>query len=249
MGIGGSATNDGGIGMAAALGYRFIGENGETLAAVPANLPMIHAIEPPDALHLPRIVAACDVDNPLLGPNGATCVYGPQKGVASEQIEFFERGLERLAEIVRRDLHVDFRNQPGAGAAGGLGFGLMSFCNAEIRSGFDLVAEFVRLEEAIAGSDLVVTAEGRIDAQTLHGKGPFGVARLARKRGKRVVAFCGLLECGVCAGKQTFDAIFAVVRPGVTLEQALQDPASELQALATEAAGNLRPLLGGAATD
>src|SRR5207248_1078290 len=138
-----------------------------------------------------KIVAACDVRNPLLGENGATRTFGPQKGAIPEKLEILERALTKLADTVTRELGCDFRNNPGAGAAGGLGFGLMSFCRAELRLGFDVVADAVELEEKIKRAEVVITGEGKLDSQTLEGKAPAGVARLARKFGKRVFAVVG----------------------------------------------------------
>lgn len=191
IGIGGSATNDAGIGMAAALGFRFLDASGAPLEPTIANMDRLAKIEPPAAA-FPEILVACDVNNPLLGSHGCTRVYGPQKGVTD--FEFFENRLQHLADISKRDLGVDHRNVPGAGAAGGLGFGLMTFCGARLTSGFDLIADLVHLRERIAAAALVITGEGRMDAQTLHGKGPMGVADLARELGKPVAAFAGAIE-------------------------------------------------------
>src|SRR5438067_13041576 len=141
-----------------------------------------------------RIAAACDVKNPLLGENGATRTFGAQKGATSDELEILERALVRLADTVTRDLGCDFRNNPGAGAAGGLGFGLMSFCSADLRPGFDVVAVAVGLEEKIKNADVVITGEGKLDAQTLEGKAPAGVARLARRSGKPAFAVVGRAE-------------------------------------------------------
>ncbi len=238
IGIGGSATNDGGIGMAGVLGYRFLDGNSESMEPIPENLSHFKAIKAPaSAKPLPRIIAACDVNNPLLGEHGATRVYGPQKGVTPEMIGVLEAGLEHLADLVARDLGCDFRNTPGSGAAGGLGFGLMSFCGAGIRSGFDLVAGYARLAEAIADSDLVITGEGKIDAQTLHGKGPAGVAALARMHNKPVIAFSGIHEKGAPAGEaEVFDAVFEICRPGLSTEESMKDAAVLLEALAKDVA-------------
>jgi glycerate kinase len=191
IGIGGSATNDAGIGMAAALGFRFLDAAGVPLAPIIANMDRLAKIEKP-AISCPEILVACDVNNPLLGPHGCTSIYGPQKGVTD--FEFFENRLQHLAEIAKRDLGVDHREVPGAGAAGGLGFGLMTFCGANLTSGFDLIADLVHLRERIAIAHLVITGEGRLDAQTLHGKGPMGVADMARELGKPVAAFAGAIE-------------------------------------------------------
>jgi len=190
VGLGGSVTNDGGFGMARALGFQFFdGENNEieTIAA----LVLLARIQPPKDLALPKIIAAADVRNPLLGERGATRVFGRQKGATAEQIEILERALTKLADVIGRDLGCDFRDFAGAGAAGGLGFGLMSFCGAIVQPGFDVVAETIDLESKIKRVDLVITGEGSLDRQTLEGKAPAGVARLAKKFGKRVFAIVG----------------------------------------------------------
>jgi glycerate kinase len=156
-----------------------------------AELVALDGIEKPAELTLPKIVAAVDVRNPLLGENGATRVFGPQKGATADKIEILERALIRFADVIAQQFGFDYRNEPGAGAAGGLGFGLMSFCSAIIRPGFDVVAEAVGLEEKMRDVDLVITGEGSLDRQTLEGKTPAGVARLARSLGKRVFAIVG----------------------------------------------------------
>jgi glycerate 2-kinase len=189
IGLGGSATNDGGFGMARALGFQFLANEHEI--ETPAELANLARIRRPTQRFSARITAAVDVRNPLLGPRGATRIFGPQKGATPEQQEILERGLARLADVVAADLGFDFRDRAGAGAAGGLGFGLMSFCGATIRAGFDVVAEFIGLHEAIAKADVVITGEGRLDAQSLEGKAPAGVARLAREAGKLVFAIVG----------------------------------------------------------
>src|SRR5207248_4659981 len=155
------------------------------------DLLELTGIVKPNDFVLPRIIAAVDVRNPLLGDNGATRVFGPQKGATADKIEILERALTRLADVVAEQFGFDYRNEPGAGAAGGLGFGLMSFCGAKIRPGFDVVAEAVGLEKKFNDVDLVITGEGSLDRQTLEGKTPAGVARLARAFGKRVFAFVG----------------------------------------------------------
>ena len=179
---------------------------------------------------LARIQVACDVSNPLLGEHGCTRVYGPQKGIAPEDFERHERRLAALVEAVARELKAIPGDTPGAGAAGGLGFGLMAFCGAELRSGFDLVAELSGLEAKIAGADLVVTGEGRMDAQTLMGKGPAGVAEMARAAGTRVLALCGIAR-DRGALMQRFDEVISLetlatspedsmIRAGELLEKA-----------------------------
>ena len=209
VGLGGSVTNDGGFGMARALGFRFFDERHNEIEKA-VDLISVAGIEAPAAADVSpvtslksqaarasggplqmKIVAACDVKNPLLGETGATRTFGPQKGATLEQLEILERALTRLADTVTRELGCDFRNNPGAGAAGGLGFGLMSFCSAQLQPGFDVVADTVELEEKIKSADVVITGEGKLDSQTLEGKAPAGVARLARKFGKRVFAVVG----------------------------------------------------------
>lgn len=192
VGLGGSATNDGGFGMARALGFRFFTEKrARELRTGIGELGKLAAIDQPRRLSLPRIIAAADVRNPLLGQTGATRVFGPQKGASSEKVEILEKALEKLADVTAQELGNDHRNELGAGAAGGLGFGLMSFCGATIRSGFDVVAETVGLESKIRDADIVITGEGSLDRQTLEGKTPAGVAQLARKFGKRVFTIVG----------------------------------------------------------
>jgi glycerate 2-kinase len=228
--IGGSATNDGGSGMAWALGYRFLDEAGEELVPCPANLLEIRRILPPLDWDLPMVTAACDVTNPLLGPEGATAVYGPQKGVTLERIPQYEAGLTHFADLVHRELGLDCRSNPGAGAAGGLGFGLMSFCGALTRPGFDLVAEVTGLAEAVRRADLVITGEGCLDAQTLHGKGPAGVAEMARRMGKPVAAVGGMVEAAALEALRTrFHAVLAACTPE-TLSFALAEPAKAVAA-------------------
>jgi len=192
IGIGGSATNDGGLGMAAALGFQFLDQAGQTVPPVMREVMRVERIQPPESPFLIPILVACDVDNPLLGERGATRVYGAQKGV--KEITWFEDRLARLANIAAHDLRVDLRDIPGAGAAGGLGWGLMAFCGAKLTNGFDLVAEQIGLEPRVMEADLVITGEGRLDSQTLYGKGPVGIAQMARRLGKPVVAFAGAVE-------------------------------------------------------
>ena len=235
IGLGGSATNDGGLGMARALGYRFLGIEHERELAAPAQLTSLTRIVRPERTW-PKITAAVDVRNPLLGPRGATRTFGPQKGGTAEQLEILERALGRLADIVARDLEFDFRDTPGAGAAGGLGFGLLSFCGATIRSGFDVVSEFTGLRSAIERSDVVVTGEGRLDEQTLEGKAPAGVARTARTLGKRVFAIVGS-DSGSESVHSLFDAVIALDRVGIGADESKRRAAELLRDRARELAG------------
>jgi glycerate kinase len=247
VGLGGSATNDGGFGMARALGFRFLGGAAAELSGGPNDLLKLMRIERPVVAGVSsamttlksqptsasggplqiKIVAACDVRNPLLGENGATRTFGPQKSATPAELEILERALTKLADTITRDLGCDFRNNPGAGAAGGLGFGLMSFCGAELRPGFDVVADAVELEEKIKAADVVITGEGKLDTQTLEGKAPAGVARLARKFGKRVFAVVGLAQ----ADQQVREIFEGVYELGGGIPQArelLRERAREL---------------------
>lgn len=223
VGLGGSATNDGGFGMARALGYRFFSETSE-LVDGPEELIALTKIVPPDEMRLPQILAAVDVRNPLLGDRGATRVFGPQKGASPDQLKLLERALATLSQVVARDLGVDFRDAPGAGAAGGLGFGLMSFCGAKMRWGFDIVAEAIQLRDKIRGADVVITGEGRLDAQTLEGKGPARVAEIARESNKPVFAIVGEADE---AGAAMFTRVLPLVRGSVDRTTAIER-ASEL---------------------
>ena len=239
IGLGGSATNDGGVGMAQALGFEFLDSHGRRVDALPRDIEQARTIRR-TTLAMPEILVACDVTNPLLGERGATRVFGAQKGV--RDVNFFEGRLKKLAEIVARDLGCDYRAEAGAGAAGGLGFGLMSFCGARLVPGFDLVADIIGLRARVAQADLVITGEGKLDAQTLHGKGPVGVARLAREAGKKVIGLAGVLERGpglerefdlLLQSKPTLMAVDEAVRRGaVLIEEKVVESADAIRALA-----------------
>jgi glycerate kinase len=233
IGLGGSATNDGGFGMARALGFQFLANEHEIES--PAELMNVARIRIPTQRLTTTITAAVDVRNPLLGPRGATRTFGPQKGGTPEKLEMLESGLRRLADIVARDLGCDFRDTPGAGAAGGLGFGLMSFCGAKIKSGFDVVADFIGLRDAISKADVVITGEGRLDEQSLEGKAPAGVARMAREAGKRVFAIAGSAT-DTPAVRALFDDVLILARPPITPQQSTSQAAQLLQERARELA-------------
>jgi glycerate 2-kinase len=224
IGLGGSATNDGGWGMARALGFRFDYEHEqeeEKDRKCVTDLVDLSRIEKPQDLNLPKIIAAVDVQSPLLGESGATRVFGPQKGASKGDLKVLERALTRLADIVAKEFDFDYRDTPGAGAAGGLGFGLMSFCGAAIRPGFDVVAEAVGLESKMKAVDVVITGEGSLDKQTLEGKTPAGVARMARKLGKKVFAIVGRYDgnlevCGM------FDQVYELARSGMSEKEQMK---------------------------
>jgi len=237
IGLGGSATNDGGFGVARALGFRFEQEHEHERRRV-SDLITLGRIEKPRDLKLPKIVAAVDVRNPLLGVNGATRVFGPQKGATPNQIDELERALTRLADVVAEQFGFDYRDKPGAGAAGGLGFGLMSFCGATIRPGFDVVAESIGLEAKMKDVDLVITGEGSLDRQTLEGKTPAGVAQCARKLGKRVYAIVGRAT-DEAEPRKLFDGVYQNARPGMSDEQNMKRAAEFLRENARELANSL----------
>lgn len=241
IGIGGSATIDGGAGMAAALGHRFIGRAGEEIDDIPAGVQRAASLFPDLAVDLPGVTALCDVSNPLLGVHGATRVFGPQKGVGEADLPRFEERMEHFAELVGSEFGSDFRNHPGAGAAGGLGFGLMSFCDAALRPGFEVVAGAIGLPAAVEGADLVITGEGRIDAGTDGGKAPLGVARLARAAGKPVVAVCGSVDPASAAAAE-FDAVLPLVAAGEDPSRAMAEPAAAVKNAVARALPMLKEL-------
>ncbi|MDX2079175.1 MAG: glycerate kinase [Terrimicrobiaceae bacterium] len=238
IGLGGSATNDGGAGLAAALGWSFHDQNGEPFFPFPAELHRLAALTPPTSSPSFRCVALADVSNPLLGPNGATAIFGPQKGVTRETAGILENSLTRLADVASETLGRDHRATSGAGAAGGTGFGLLTFCNAEIRSGFEVIAELSQISEAVEWADWIITGEGSLDRQSISGKGPVGLARMGRAAGKMTAAFAGRVETDEALSAE-FDAIHVITPPGLPLRQALSDGPSLLRAAAEEFAKSL----------
>jgi len=238
VGIGGSATVDGGVGMAQALGAHFCDESGDEVGRGGQALADIARI---DLTHLDgracrsTIEVACDVDNPLTGPSGAAPVYGPQKGATAEMVERLDRNLAHLAAVVRRDLGRDVEHIPGAGAAGGLGAGLVAFLGARLRPGVEIVMEAVGLRRRMAGCDLVITGEGKLDAQTAHGKAPAGVAGIARELNVPVLALAGSVEDHDRLAASGFTACFSIVDRPMTADEAF-GKAGELLARAAERA-------------
>ena len=228
VGLGGSATTDGGAGMARALGFRFLDGEGRDFPAAPGALQSVAQIVRPADRVLPEIFAASDVQNPLLGERGAARVYGPQKGADAAAVALLDRALTRLADVCAADLGCDHRDVPGSGAAGGLGFGLLSFCNAKIRPGFEMISETLHLGRRIAAADLVITGEGRIDDQTLDGKGPAGVAALARSAGRLVIAFGGAISA-VAEDSGVFDALIPIADRPLTVAEAMAEAAPLLE--------------------
>ncbi len=238
IGIGGSATNDGGLGVALALGYQFK-RQGQDFTPTLETLLEADQVVRPTALPAFELIVACDVDNPLLGPRGATQVYGPQKGV--RDFAWFEQRLEHLADLARRDLGVNPRDIPGAGAAGGLGFGLMAFLGGRLVSGFDMVATQVGLEPRVAAADLVITGEGRLDEQSLQGKGPVGVARLARRLGKKIVGVAGSVDDSAALRAQ-FDLLIPIKPAAMPLDEAMRRTGELIEDALRAHVGPLRAL-------
>jgi glycerate kinase len=236
IGIGGSATNDGGAGMATALGARLLDASGAELPLGGGYLSQLDRIDV-DGLD-PRLVdvdveVACDVANPLTGPEGASAVYGPQKGADARMVRLLDEALERYARIVQRDLGRDVRDIPGAGAAGGLGAGLMAFAGAHLAPGVDIVFEAIDLDGKLKSADLVITGEGRMDSQDIYGKAPMEVAKRARRRGIPSIAIVGSTGRDYrVVFDHGLDAVIGTVNRPMTLDRAVVESAR----LVTEAA-------------
>jgi len=235
--LGGSATNDAGCGMAAALGFTFLDRNGQCFDPRPAELHRLDRIKPPAQPLEAEVIALTDVRNPLLGPAGASHVYGPQKGASADDVRRLEEGLDRVAEIASRDLGAPDPATPGAGAAGGLGFGVLAFLGGTLRDGFETIASLTGLAEAIAAADLVITGEGRLDEQTSAGKAPAGVARLARAAGKPVIAFAGSVPL---TNPPDFDAVIPITTEPMTLDESMRQAGPLLHAAAARTARLVR---------
>lgn len=227
LAIGGSATNDGGAGAMQALGVKLLDAREQTLAPgglALAQLARIDLSELDPRLAQVRFDIAADVNNPLCGPHGASVIFGPQKGASPSQVEQLDRALGHFADQCAQVLKSDVRDEPGSGAAGGLGFAAKAFLGAQFKAGVEVVAELVGLSEAVKGADLVITGEGRFDAQTLRGKTPFGVARIARQHGVPVIVIAGTLGEGYQAlYEHGIDAAFALTSGPMTLEQACSE--------------------------
>ena len=238
VGIGGSATNDGGAGMAQALGYHLLDERGLELppgGAALARLDRIHIGGVHGEWKQAQVDVACDVTNPLTGRQGASAVYGPQKGATPEMVQELDAALHQLAEVIRRDLEIDMEALPGAGAAGGLGGGLVAFVGGRLRPGAEMVLEALRLKDRLRGADLVLTAEGNLDAQTVRfGKGPAAVARAAREAGIPVLAVAGSIS-DASEVAPLFDGLEPLVAGPTSLDEAMEQ-AGPLLAQAAERA-------------
>jgi glycerate kinase len=240
IGIGGSATVDGGAGLLQALGVRLLDASGEPIPRGGAGLIHLRHIDLSTlnpALRTCDFEVACDVDNPLTGPHGAAAIFGPQKGATAAMIPELEAGLANFARVLASDLGIHIAQTPGAGAAGGIGAALIACLGAQLRPGVDLIAELVQLEAALHNADLVVTGEGRIDAQTARGKTPVGVARLAKQHGIPVIALAGSIGPGAeTLSPHGIDAIFPILPGLCTREQAFADAAENLRRTARSVA-------------
>ena len=225
VGIGGSATNDAGIGMLKALGYRFLDSKGQDVGEGGQVLERVHHIDETNVLAELKVCefqVACDVNNPLYGPNGAAFIYGPQKGATPEIVAHLDAGLKHFAKVTSDFLGEDFSQVKGAGAAGGLGFGFMAFLGGKLESGIQIILKETQLEEAIKDADLVITGEGRLDDQTAMGKAPIGVAKLAKKYNLPVIGLAGALaqEAKKC-NEEGIDAYFSIINSAMSLEEAM----------------------------
>lgn len=237
IGIGGSVTNDGGIGMLKALGVRFLDENGEDAGEGGQALAKVARIDVSGMNPLLKechIQIACDVNNPLCGENGSTYVYGPQKGVTEDMKKILDEAMAHFARVTSETLENDYMNTPGAGAAGGLGYAFLAYTGAALTPGIELILDAVGLEEELSGADVVVTGEGRLDFQTAMGKAPVGVARLAKKYNAKVIAFAGSVtkEATAC-NKEGIDAFFPILRGVCTLAEAMDPVAARNNMTAT----------------
>ncbi|MGG8296504.1 glycerate kinase [Klebsiella sp. 141251] len=244
IGIGGSATNDGGAGMAQALGAKLLTAEQQQIAPGGGALETLGRIDLSELdprLADCRIDVACDVTNPLTGPQGASAVFGPQKGATTAMIERLDRGLQHFAQIIDRDLDIDVLSLEGGGAAGGMGAALYAFCGAKLRPGIEIVTDALRLADLVADADLVITGEGRIDSQTIHGKVPVGVAKVAKRFNVPVIGIAGSLTADVGVVHQHgLDAVFSVLYTVCTLDEALANAAANVRMTARNVAAVLQ---------
>ena len=226
VGIGGSATNDGGTGMLSALGFDFLDQNGEKIASGARGLEALASVSGANAIPELRectFRVACDVNNPLCGERGCSAVYAPQKGASPEAVKIMDAWLGKYAQVAKNAFPSADADYPGAGAAGGLGFAFMTFLGGVLESGISIILDETELEKYIADADVVVTGEGRIDFQTAMGKAPIGVAKLAKKHGKRAIAFAGCVtEDAEECNNHGIDAFFPIIRGITTLDEALK---------------------------
>lgn len=243
IGIGGSATNDGGSGMVQALGARLLDKDGRQIGFGGGQLTSLVSIDMSQfdsRIRRCRFEVACDVTNPLLGDKGASAIFGPQKGATPELVNQLDQALAHYAEAIRRDLDIDVLTIAGGGAAGGMGVALHAFCQAELRRGIEIVTEALGLDELVKDATLVITGEGRIDSQTIHGKVPIGVAKVAKRYNKPVIGIAGSLTKDVgIVHQHGLDAVFSVIFSICTLEEALDNAAENVRMSARNIASTL----------
>jgi glycerate kinase len=239
LGIGGSATNDGGAGLGQALGFRLLDERGNAIGpggGSLSNLARIDSAGRDPRLAEVEIAIACDVDNPLCGPRGASAIYGPQKGATPDQVKLLDGNLDHFSRIVARDLGVDVREQPGAGAAGGLGFGLVAFAGGRLQPGAALVIEAIGLAERLRHADLCLTGEGAMDVSSAHGKATVAVARLACSFGCPTMALAGTIDPGAEAVlNEGIDAYFSICPGPIALDEAIEHAGELIEHAAEQA--------------
>lgn len=237
VGIGGSATNDGGIGMLSALGFEFFDADGNTVKPIGDDLIKISGLNTEKALNELsecNFRIACDVNNPLYGPLGAAHVYGPQKGATPEIVEILDKGLRNYSDAVKKVTGKDTATYPGTGAAGGLGYAFLTFLNARLESGIEIILDEIKLEEDIKDADFVITGEGKLDFQTAMGKAPIGVAKRAKKYGKKVIAFGGgVTEDAIKCNEAGIDALFSIIQQPISLEKAMEEETARKNLTAT----------------
>ncbi|WP_342462118.1 glycerate kinase [Bacillus sp. FSL R5-0286] len=244
IGLGGSATNDGGVGMMQGLGASFLDKAGRDLTPGGGSLNQLASIDLSrldPRLQSVRLEVACDVDNPLTGERGASAVFGPQKGADTEMVQLLDKNLSHFAQVAKQHLHVSFGDAAGAGAAGGLGASLLGFLQADLQKGIDIVLKAVHFADVLKDADLVITGEGRIDQQTIYGKTPIGVAKAAKQYGLPVIGIAGSLsKDSAVVHDHGIDALFSIV-PGVTtLAEAMHDASVHVERTARNIAAAIQ---------
>ncbi|MDU0156042.1 glycerate kinase [Bacillus cabrialesii] len=244
IGIGGSATNDGGAGMIQALGGRLLDESGREIGSGCGALSQLASIDVSGLdprIHHVKLEVACDVDNPLTGPRGASAVFGPQKGATDDMVRVLDQHLTHFADVAEKALGTTFRETEGAGAAGGLGWSLLAFLHADLKRGIDIFLEAVDFENEVQDADLVITGEGRIDSQTIYGKTPIGVAKAAKSYDVPVIGIAGSISRDSDAVYQHgIDALFSIVPGAVPLEDAFEHAAEYMERTARDIAASIK---------
>jgi len=241
IGLGGSATVDAGLGMGAALGYRFYGAGDSEIDPFPAAFARIQKVKPPPMIRIPEVIGLADVETILTGPQGATYTFGPQKGLSPEEVQALDHDLARLVVRLEQSLGTNFSSVPRAGAAGGFGYGILTFLRGKLVSGFEVIADKLELRKRIQAADIVITGEGKLDLQSLEGKAPFGVAVLAKEAGKRVWAIAGVIENRDLVAPH-FEKLISLAGGDVTLEEAIRNPVEVLRRKTTQLCGGDGPL-------